>query len=95
MHCVSGAKVFGAFDMLKGFWQFPLTQRASKLLAFATHDGVYEPLRVPMGAKNAASHFQRVMTQIFQAEGLLFNGVLVWIDDVLLYAGDEEGLLKL
>ncbi len=51
--------------------------------------------RVPMGAKNAASHFQRVMTQIFQAEGLLFNGVLVWIDDVLLYAGDEEGLLKL
>lgn len=95
LHCLSGAECFGSFDLVKGFWQFPLTERASKRLAFQTHDGIYEPLRVPMGARNAASHFQKVMTSIFNEAGLLYQGVLVWLDDVLLYAKTSEELAAL
>jgi len=92
---LKGAKVFGTGDALKGYWQFPVTDRASKAWAFMTPDGVWEPKRVPMGVKNAVSHYQRVMTRIFKEAGLLHKGVLVFIDDILLYAKTEEELAEL
>ena len=74
---IPGARVFGCLDLLKGFWQFPLYPPSRKYYAFKTHDAIYEWTRVPMGARNAATHFQRVMTDIFRKAGLLHKGVLV------------------
>jgi hypothetical protein len=95
LNLVVGAKCFGTFDLLKGYWQVPLTEKASKMLSFATPDGVFEPLRVPMGARNAACHFQKTMMEILMNEGLLNRGVLCYMDDVLLYADSPQELLEL
>lgn len=92
---VKGAKVFGTLDLLKGFWQFPLHEDAQGLYAFKTHDSVYAWNRVPMGARNAATHFQRVMVDIMRRAGLLNRGVLVYMDDILVYANSTEELLAL
>jgi hypothetical protein len=90
-----GAVCFGSADLVKGFWQIPLTERASKAFAFATHDGVFEPLRVPMGARNGATHFQKCMSRLFSKAGLLNRGVIIFIDDILLYARSPEELARL
>ncbi len=86
---------FGSADLVKGFWQIPLTERASKAFAFATHDAVFEPLRVPMGARNGATHFQKCMTQLFTKARLINRGVIIFIDDILLYAKSPEELVEL
>ena len=88
----NGAKYFAKFDLLKGYWQFPVAERSIKFFAFVTPFGVYEMTRVPMGAKNSGAHFQQVMAEVL---GDLFDrGVAVYLDDVLVYAGDTDELLK-
>lgn len=41
---------------------------------------------MPFGVCNAPSHFQRVMNSVFF--DLLDRGVLVYLDDVLIYSRD-------
>ena len=43
---------------------------------------------MPMGLCNAPSHFQRVMNHVFCE--LLDHGVLVYLDDVLIYSRTLE-----
>ena len=92
---LEGATHFGTGDALKGYWQFPITKKASRAWAYMTPDGIWEPGRVPMGVKNAVPHYQRIMTKIFREAGLLYKGVLIFIDDILVYAKSEEKLAAL
>jgi hypothetical protein len=39
---VGKAKYITKFDLLKGFWQVPLTDRAKEVSAFVTPDGLYQ-----------------------------------------------------
>ena len=38
---VGKARYVTKFDLLKGFWQVPLTDRAKEISAFVTPDGLY------------------------------------------------------
>ena len=49
-------------------FQLPLARNSRKYTAFATVFGIFEWLRVPMGLKGAASHFQRLDDVILYAE---------------------------
>ena len=39
---IGNAKFVSTFDMLKGYWQVPLTQRAREISAFVTPSGLYD-----------------------------------------------------
>ncbi|MBW0562895.1 hypothetical protein O181_102610 [Austropuccinia psidii MF-1] len=52
-------------DALQGFHQKVVTPRARKYLRIIVHCGVYEYLGMPFGIKNAPSHIQRMMNEIF------------------------------
>ena len=39
---IGNAKFVSTFDMLKGYWQVPLTQRAREISAFVTPSGLYQ-----------------------------------------------------
>ncbi|MBW0507846.1 hypothetical protein O181_047561 [Austropuccinia psidii MF-1] len=65
---MSKAKYIKSMDALKGFYQIVLTPKAKKLLIIITHCGIYEYLRMPFGIKNAPSHSQRMMNNIFPTE---------------------------
>ena len=56
-----------------------------------TDEQIFTPLRVPQGSCDAAVYFQLTMEECFQE--LLNTHLLVWIDDLLLYAEDIETYL--
>jgi hypothetical protein len=82
---LGGAKVFASFDLVKGFWQFPLHPESCKYFAFATHRGLYQFTRVVMGARNAATHFQAIMAQMLESR-VRAGDTLVYLDDILSFA---------
>ena len=85
------AKCFASFDLLRGFWQFPVKRECRKRWAFLTHAGQYCFNRVVMGGKNSASYFQQTMQEVLG--DLVYVSVLIYIDDVLVYAENFDELL--
>ncbi|MBW0543409.1 hypothetical protein O181_083124 [Austropuccinia psidii MF-1] len=65
---ISQAVYITTMDALKGFHQNAVTPRAREYLRFIVHCGVYKYLRMPFGIKNAPSHFQRMMNEMFPEE---------------------------
>ncbi|MBW0570317.1 hypothetical protein O181_110032 [Austropuccinia psidii MF-1] len=69
-------------DALKGFNQNVVTLRARRYLGIIVHCGVYEYLRMPFGIKNAPSHFQRKMNNLFPEE-LSEEWFIIDIEDII------------
>lgn len=84
LEALEGCHYFSSFDCNKGYYQIPTTRRAAKRLAFRTQEGLYEPLRMPFGAKGAPAAFQRMMDSLL-AEGR-WIWTLAYIDDVIVYS---------
>ena len=56
-----------------------------------THRKIYTPTRVPQGSADAALYYQSTIERCYAA--LLYHHLLVWIDDLLLYANDIDTYL--
>ena len=82
---------FFVLDLFKGYWQFPLHPDSQEYFSIMTHEGVFTPTRVPMGASGAGDYFQATVTNMFK--DLLFASVLIWFDDVFGFAKTESKLL--
>ncbi|MBW0520954.1 hypothetical protein O181_060669 [Austropuccinia psidii MF-1] len=65
---ISQAVYIATMDVLKGFNKNVVTPRARKYLRIIVHCGVYRYSRMTCGIKNAPSHFQRMMNEIFPEE---------------------------
>ncbi|MBW0508268.1 hypothetical protein O181_047983 [Austropuccinia psidii MF-1] len=70
-------------DALKGFHENVLMPKTRKLIRIITNCGIYEYFRVPIGIKNAPSHYKRMRNTIFPTE--LSEGWLrIYIDDIII-----------
>ena len=58
------ARFVSKLDLLKGYWQVPLTDRAKEISAFVTPDGFFQYKVMPFGMKNAPATFQRMINRI-------------------------------
>jgi hypothetical protein len=54
---IGHAKYVTKLDLLKGYWQVPLTERAREISAFVTPNGFYQFKVMPFGMKNAPATF--------------------------------------
>ena len=45
---IGNSKYITKFDLLKGFWQIPLTERAKEVSEFVTPDGLYHYKVMPL-----------------------------------------------
>ncbi|XP_045779560.1 uncharacterized protein LOC123877097 [Maniola jurtina] len=83
---LKGASYFSHLDAFSGFWMLKLDSASSDLCTFQTPFGRYRYLRLPYGINAASEIFHRVMTEIFAD----LEGVLVFVDDILVYGETEE-----
>ena len=69
-------------DLLKGYWQVPLTSRALDISAFVTPDHFLQYTVMAFGMRNAPATFQRLM-QLVLGDVPCCN---VYLDDVVVYS---------
>ncbi|MBW0572060.1 hypothetical protein O181_111775 [Austropuccinia psidii MF-1] len=79
---ISQAVYIATRDALKEFHQHVVTPRARKYYMILVHCGVYEYFRMPFGIKNAPSHFQRMVNEIFPEE-LSEGWLIIYIDEII------------
>ena len=79
---VGNSKYVTKFDLLKGFWHVPLTDRAKEVSAFATPNGLYQYKVMPFGMKNSPATFQRLVNNVICG----LDGCDAYIDDVIIYS---------
>jgi len=87
-----GAKYFATIDLLSGYWQLGMTDRARERSAFCTRRGLYEFTRMPFGLANAPSTFCRLMNSVLH--DLLYVICLCYLDDIIVYADTPEQLIE-
>lgn len=83
---------YTTLDLKSGFYQIPVNEEDGSVAktSFVTPDGQYEFLRTPFGLANAPSVFQRTLNSTLSG----LEGVLVYIDDILIPAENEEQALQ-
>jgi hypothetical protein len=79
---IGQAKFVTKLDLLKGYWQVPLTDRAKLISAFVTPEGSWQYKVMPFGMKNAPSTFQRLMNKVING----LEGCRVYLDDLVIFA---------
>ena len=82
-----GSKIFTVLDLKNAFFHLKLHPDSRDLTTFVTSSGVYRYTVLVFGLKSASEIFQRKMMQ-HVIKGL--KGVVLYIDDVLIYACDKE-----
>ena len=89
---LSEAKWFNTLDLASGYWQVTMNPDSRVKTAFCTHLGLYEWLFMPFGPCNAPATFERLMEKVLK--GLVWHGVLVYIDDIIAFGSTWEGALE-
>ena len=84
LDALGGAKIFSTLDLTSGYYQVGVRPEDMEKTAFTTPFGLYEFCRLPMGLSNSASTFQRLMQG--SLHDMLFQTLLVYLDDILVYA---------
>ena len=79
---IGHAKYVSKFDLLKGYWQVPLSKRAQEISAFITPKGLFSYKVMPFGLRNAPATFQRLMTRVLGD----LEGCTVYLDDVVVFS---------
>ena len=83
---IGPAKFVSKLDLLKGYWQVPLTEHVKRLSAFVTPQGLYQYKVMPFSMKNAPATFQQLINQLLQH----LDGCEGYIDDVIVYSDTWE-----
>ena len=87
---IGQAQYVSKFDLLKGYWQVPLTRRAKEISAFVTPDGLYQYTVMPFGMRNAPATFQRMINRVISG----LDGCRAYIDDVIVYSKEWDQHVK-
>jgi len=87
-----GNKFFATCDVLSGYWQLGLTDRAKERSAFCTKRGLFQFTRMPFGLAGAPASFCRMMSIVLA--DLLWVVCICYIDDLVIFARTEQELLQ-
>jgi hypothetical protein len=93
LSCAAGKPYHAVLDFVSGFWQILVTIRARKILAYRTHNKVFENERMPQGFVDSALYFQK-MVEIVLGD-LIPLSLAVWVDDILTFARTIDEHLEL
>ena len=77
-------------DLVKAYHQIPLSEESKKKTTVVTPWGAWQFRRLPMGLRNSAQSFQRLMSHVLGD----MEGVFCYMDDLLVYTKDEATHIK-
>ena len=83
---VGNAKYVTKLDLLKGYYQVELTEKAKTISAFVTPFGLFQYEVMPFGLSNAPSTFQRLINHIIRG----LEGVYAYLDDIVIVGDTWE-----
>lgn len=78
---VGSAQYVTKLDLLKGYWQVPLTPRALEISEFVMPDHFLQYTVMPFGLRNVPATFQRLMRQVLCG----VSKCEAYLDDVVVY----------
>ena len=87
------ATFLSSFDLKQGFFNIALQKSSRELTAFSVDGRQFHFLKLPMGLSTSPQIFQRIMQEILYDD--LGKGVIVYLDDVLLFSKTEVEHLAL
>ena len=73
-----GSKYYITMDLLSGYWQLPMSDRAKERSAFCTKRGLFQFTRMPFGLSGAPRSFCRLMS--ISLRDLLWKICLCYLD---------------
>uniref|UniRef100_A0A671UEB7 Gypsy retrotransposon integrase-like protein 1 n=1 Tax=Sparus aurata TaxID=8175 RepID=A0A671UEB7_SPAAU len=79
---VGNATYVTKLDLLKGYWQVPLTPRAREISAFVTPGAFLQYTVMPFGVRNAPATFQRLVNIVLSG----LSGCEAYLDDIVIYS---------
>lgn len=81
---VDAAAYVTKLDLLKGYWQVPLTRCASEISAFVTPDSFLQYTVMPFGMCNAHATFQRLVNIVLAD----VPNCTAYLDDLVVYSSN-------
>ncbi len=87
---VGNAAFVTKIDLLKGYWQVSLTERAKEISAFVTPDQFLNYTVMAFGLRNAPATFQRLVNRVI--EGM--RNVEAYLDDLVIYSASWSEHIK-
>ena len=90
MDTLTSAKFFTKLNLPGAYQLLRMAEGHEKFTAFRTEYGMFELLVVRDGLKNAPAVFQHFLMDVLQE--LIGQGVLVYIDDVIIYGDNLQEL---
>jgi uncharacterized membrane protein len=85
---VRDSKIFTKIDLKNGYHLIRIKEGDEWNTAVRCRYGLYEFLVIPFGLTNVPASFQAMMNHMLK--DLLDKGVVVYIDDILIYVKNEE-----
>lgn len=79
---LGSAQFVSKLDLLKGYWQVPLTPRASEISAFVTPDSFMQYRVMAFGLRNAPATFQRLVNTVLAG----VSNCSAYLDDLVVYS---------
>ena len=87
-----GSRYFATIDLLSGYWQLGMTDRAKERSAFCTRRGLFQFTRMPFGLAGAPASFCRLMSNFFKDH--LWKICLTYLHDIIVFARTPEEVLE-
>ena len=90
---LQGSHFFTKIDLRAGYHQIPIVPKDQGKTTFYWANKLFMFVRMPLGARNATAHFQRVMDAEILSNGL--TGIACsFVDDILVYSKTAQNHIK-
>ncbi|XP_064485140.1 uncharacterized protein LOC135397466 [Ornithodoros turicata] len=80
---VSRAKFISTLDLIRGYWQVPMSEKARRYAAFTTPFGTFVPQMLSFGLKNAPFCFSRLMDNVLRGAE---KYAVPYLDDIAIFS---------